>query len=137
MKFKEDEDDKAAAKLILRKSSPLEDKENIKPETSISNIYPKTPNGPDRPDSSAEKSPFFDAILSGRKMEISNFNFNSRYLHSSDKKESLIDSANQIEEKLCSGSGKHGVIKKMQEARIQPSIDMSLKVPAKNQQIMN
>ena len=45
MKFKEDEDSKFHSKKLVRKESPLEDKENVKPDTSISNIYPKTPNG--------------------------------------------------------------------------------------------
>ena len=125
MKFKEDEDSKFHSKKLVRKESPLEDKENVKPETSISNIYPKTPTGVVDQSSSPERSPFFDAILSGRKMEISNFNFNSRYVHSSDKKK---DSANQIEEKLLSGSGKHGIIKRMQDAEINPKEEMSLKV---------
>ena len=45
MKFKEDEDSKFHSKKLVRKESPLEDKENVRPEISISNIYPKTPNG--------------------------------------------------------------------------------------------
>ena len=80
MKFKEDE-----KVTDIRKESPLQNKENLKPNESISGIIQtsnynmKTPNAADHDDTSPERSPFFDAILSGKKMNISNFNFNSRY----------------------------------------------------------